>query len=288
MKKLFLILAMMAFMLLFVQADSCAPNITLLNQDPYPAVPGDYVKLVFQIEDISSSECSDITLKLIEDYPLVFDPDESGIRKFSKVDYVKDYNNNILVPYRVRIDENALDGSNPIEVYLQNKGIFTVTKTFNLEVQDTKTAFYVYIEDFDFTANEITLQILNTGDSNVEALMIEIPKQDNIEVKGTNKVIVGDLDSNEYTTATFEARPKEGQIDIIIHYSDEINVRRNIKETIDFDPTYFQNRFSQKTSASGIIFSIFVSVLLILLILGMIYLGYKIIRSFFRKSKPKF
>ena len=54
-------------------------------------------------------------------------------------------------------------------------------------------------------ANEITIEVLNIEASDIEALTIEIPKQDNIEVKGPNKIVVGDLDSNEYTTAEFEA-----------------------------------------------------------------------------------
>ena len=33
---------------------SCVLDTTLLNQDPYPAVPGDYVNLVFQVTGLQS------------------------------------------------------------------------------------------------------------------------------------------------------------------------------------------------------------------------------------------
>jgi hypothetical protein len=231
--------------------DVCAPNITLLNQDPYPAVPGEYVKLVFQVNGISMSECGDMTVRLVKDYPLIFDPTDSGIKKFNKVDYLKDYNTNLVVPFKVRIDENALSGANSIEVQVQNKNGAITSKKFDLEVRDTKTDFQVFVYDYDYLTNEITFQILNIGDSDIEALTMEIPKQENIIVKGSNIEIVGDLDSNEYTTVDFEARPNDGKIQVNLYYSDEINVRRKLTEEVVFDSSYFQERFSVKKSTSG-------------------------------------
>ena len=253
------------FSLTFVLADSCTPNITLLNQDPYPAVPGDYVKLVFQINDISSTECNDITFKLLPNYPLIFDPGESGVRTFSKVDYLKDYNSNILVPYKVRIDENAVNGETPVETRLQNKGGFLISKSFDLEIKDIKTDFDVFVDEYDYDTNIMTLQILNVGDSDVEALTVEIPKQDNIIIKGSNKVIVGDLDSNEYTTADFEASPSDGVFSVNLIYSDETNTRRTSSQQVEFDGSYFQDRLStqKKTSAWTYIFWIIVLAVII-------------------------
>jgi len=140
MSKYFLVLVFLFCVSLAVAAESCAPNVTLINQDPYPAVPGNYVKLVFQISSISSSDCGDINFALLPKYPLILDPRETGIRTFSKVDYLKDYNTNILVPYKVRVDENAVDGSSPIEINLQNKGTspLAISKTFNLEIKTQK------------------------------------------------------------------------------------------------------------------------------------------------------
>jgi len=60
---------------------------------------------------------------------------------------------------------------------------------------------------------------------------LEIPKQTNIIVKGPNRVVVGDLDSNEYTTADFEATMRDGDLTIELTYSDTINVRRTISKT---------------------------------------------------------
>ena len=231
---------------------ACNLNTTLLNQDPYPAVPGDYVKLVFQVKGIDSPECNDITFNLLADYPIEFNPGESGIQVFSKVDYIKDYESNLLIPYKVRINKDALDGANPIEVRVQSKHGATVTKTFNIEIDDVRAEFEIYVKDYSYTTNEITLEVLNIEESDVEALTIEIPKQDAIQIKGSNKIVVGDLDSNEYTSADFEATLSDGEFKVNLIYSDTINTRRTVEKTVTFDSSYFTERKAdQKTTGIG-------------------------------------
>ena len=92
--------------------------------------------------------------------------------------------------------------------------------------------------------------ILNTAKVDIEALTLEIPKQDNIEVKGSKINIVGDLDSNEYTTASFEAVPKEGEINLLVSYTDSINERRTLEKNVLFEPEYFQDRNGDQKSIS--------------------------------------
>ena len=249
MKKVILLLVLLS--VTFVSADTtCDLEVTLLNQDPYPAVPGDYVKLVFQIGGITSPDCDDITFNLPSSYPIEFDPGESGIRTFKKVDYVKDYESNILVPYEVRINKDAINGANSIEVQVQSRNGIMLSETFDIEIEDVRADFEIYIKDFDYSTNELTLEILNIEQSDIEALIVKIPKQDNIIVKGSNQVIVGDLDSNEYTTADFEATPSDGEITVKLIYSDTINTRRSITKTVIFDSSYFTERKADKKTIS--------------------------------------
>ena len=122
----------------------------------------------------------------------------------------------------------------------------------HIEVEDVRADFEVNVKNYNYLTHELVLEILNIAKSDVEALSLEIPKQDNIEVKGSNKVIVGDVDSNEYTTADFEATPSDGEIKLLLTYSDTINTRRTAEETITFDSTYFTNRIAdQKTTGTG-------------------------------------
>ena len=268
-----LLFTMLLSLTLISAAEPCSLDVTLLNQDPYPAVPGDYAKLVFQIEGMDNPECSDITFTLLEDYPIEFDPGETGIKTFKKVDYIKNYESNILVPYEVRINEEAIDGESPIEAKVQSKGLATVTKTFDLEIEDVHADFEVYVKDYDYSSKELTLEILNIESSDVEALTIEIPKQENIIIKGSSRIVVGDLDSNEYTTADFEATPTDGEIKLNLIYSDSINVRRTVEKTIYFDSSYFTGRSSEVKKSNPWFYVVVVIVL------------FFIIRAIYKKIK---
>ena len=278
MRKVILLLTLLMSIGFVFAESACTLDVTLLNQDPYPAVPGDYVKLVFQIEGAEAPECGDITFTLLPTYPIELNPGESGIRKFNKVDYVKNYGSNILVPYEVRVDKNAVDGSNMIEIQIKNKNGAELSKTFNLEVEEVKADFEAFVKDFDYTTNELTLGILNIEKSDIEALIVKIPKQDNIIVKGANQIIAGDLDSNEYTTVDFEATPSDGEIMIELIYSDSINTRRITSKTITFDSSYFTNRKTTKKS-SGIGGYVFLAI-------AFMVIGWIVIRKI-RKIKKK-
>ena len=230
----------------------CELDVTLLQQDPYPAIPGDYVEIVFQLDGSDSPNCEEIRFLLVEDYPMVFDPGETGLRTFKKVDYLKDSEPRVLIPYKVRIDEAALDGPNEIEVFLGSGSNAQESIKFNIEIDDSRAEFEVHIKEYNYKTKEMTLEILNIEESDAEALVVEIPKQDNIIVKGSNRMIVGDVDSNEYTTTDFEATPSNGEILIKLTYSDALNTRRTSEKTVTFDSSYFMNRVAdQKITSTG-------------------------------------
>jgi len=237
-------------MLSVASARVCELDVSLLNQDPYPAVPGEYVRLVFQVEGIEAPECGDITFELIEDYPISLDPDETGIRRFKKVNYVKDYQSNILIPFRVQVDGGALDGANPIEISIQSGSEPKQLETFDLEIDDIRASFELAVTEYDYVTHELTIEVLNIADSDIEALTLEIPKQESVNVKGSNRVIIGDLDSNEYSSASFEAVPRDGKIEVKLLYSDSVGERRTVESSVWFDSTYFTGRIADQVQPS--------------------------------------
>lgn len=253
--------------------NNCKLDVSLLNQDPYPAVPGDYVKLVFQVSGVDSPNCNDITFNLLPDYPIEFNPGESGMRTFNRVDYIKDFKSNLLIPYKVRIDKNALDGDTPVDIRVQSKYSAPLYQKFNIKVKDVRAKFEVYVKDYNYNTHEMTLEVLNIGSSDIEALTVGIPKQKSIQVKGSNKNTVGDLNSNEYTSAEFEAVPSNGNFTISLEYSDAINVRRVVTKEVTFDSSYFTGRIADEKTTS-----IWTYLLYVVVVLALAY-------WFFRKRK---
>ncbi len=260
---LFAAFALSLVMISFVSA-ACNLDVQLLNQDPYPAVPGDYVKLVFQVSGLQSIDCKNVAFQLVPDYPISFDPGTSSTVIVKGGTYSgTDFSSSLVVPFKVRVDPNALDGNNPIEVKYTSSTLSnsTLTKQFNLAVNNTKTDFDVFVKNYDFSTNTMTLEILNIGKNDVEALAMEIPDQPNFTVKGPNMNVVGSLDSNDYTTADFEVSPNKGNLSLTVYYNDAIGVRRSVNKTVYFNPEQFQDRkvASSSNSALGyIIFSVIV------------------------------
>lgn len=253
----------------------CEIGISMINQDPYPAIPGDEVKLLFQVTGLENSECKSVSFQLVEKYPIILSPDQNSTYFINSGTYKRDFESFFLAPFKVRVSEDAIGDENKIEVKYNIQGNSQwVSKSFDLYVQDLLGKFEIYVKSYDPSTHSITFEILNYAVYDFEALRIELPKQENIKVYGSNTDIVGDLDSNEYATAKFTAIPQEGDILLKLHYSDEAGNRKIIEQNVSYDPEYFK---SLKTKKSLSFTQIAFWVLVVLLI------GY----YFYRKHKKR-
>lgn len=258
-----------------VSATTCDLTISLINQDPMPAIPGESVRLIFQVDGVENSECGTVEIELLENYPITLEPGQKAKYSIESGIYAQNYQSFFIAPYKAIVDKDALNGESIIEIgykYSGNKGY--IIKQFELDIEDTRADFEVFVKNYNPTTNILTLEILNIAGTNVEALTIEIPDQENIIIKGSNRNIVGDLDSNEYTTTDFRAIPKDGEIELLIHYTDKINERRTIEEEVTFNGKYFKDLGEKKGGISG--WFVFLIVVLVA--------GYLIYR---RKKKKK-
>src|SRR3989344_1655108 len=248
-------------------AVACTLSASMINQDPYPAIPGDYVKVVFQLDGVSNPGCGKVVFELIEKFPFSLDPGQNSTITLRGGTFASDFKSSLVAPYKIRVSPDAMDGDNPIEVRFysgfETSESFSQTKQFNITVQDVRTDFELSIRDYQSATNTLTFEILNIGEHDVEALTIEVPEQENIRIKGTNRNIVGSLDSNEDTTFTFEAIPRDGEIRLKILYTDETNERREKEETVRFSSEYFTGRVSDQKSTSWLVYVLIIVVLII-------------------------
>lgn len=258
-KKVLLSLSILSvYFLMLVNAQvfpSCDLRVALVSQDPYPAIQGDYVKLLFQLEGngVTNPSCGKIYFELTDKFPISFDPGTSKVSIIQSGNYAQNFQSFVLFPYKVKVNTDALDGENQIEThYTANYGLNAVInkKEFNFTVEDVRTNFETSVRDYEKSTNTVTFEILNIGKSDVEALTVEISKQENIEIKGSNRNIIGSLDSNEDAIFSFEGIPKEGDISLTVLYTDKTGTRRFLTETVVFDPSYFEGRASEDSRFS--------------------------------------
>ena len=231
----------------------CSLTPILVNQDPYPAQPGEIVKVVFQLDGISDPSCGLVTFEVEEEYPFTIDPSSEKKISVRSGTYTEDFKPFLLAPYNIRIDKNAIEGETPITVLYSGVGapIESIEKNFNIFIEDSQTDFEISIKKYTYDTKKIVFEVLNIGESDVEALTLEIPSQENIAIIGTNRVIVGNLESNEEEIADFEAEIKEGEITVKIIYTDQIGVRRSLEKTVMFSSDNFKREAENKNLFSS-------------------------------------
>ena len=227
-------------------------DIVLINQDPYPAEPNAYVDLVFQIENSGGQDAEDVLVELLPKYPFSLDPGVSSVKRIGLIRGTQNNDEAVLIKYKVRVDKEAVDGENEIDLRFtyNTDGKWTnyYKKEFNLTIDDPKTDFDVAIQDYSQTTNSLTIAISNIGDEDANSVTITLPEQSSISVLGSDKSIVGNIEANDYTVTSFKVVPKEDNVLIIkITYTDSINVRREIEKAVIFNSSVY----NQKTGNAG-------------------------------------
>lgn len=245
MKKsiLFLVVFLMLIFSLTNVIAVCSMNVTLINQDPFPAVPGDYVEVVFQLHEVIEGGCDGASIQVIPSYPFSLAEGEPEIKELFGPRWLIGHKRAWMIPYKFIVNKNALEGWHKLEVRFAEKDIKSsyYTEYFEIKVKNVLTDFELGVRDYNPTNRELTLEILNIGKNDVEALVIEISEQENIKFLGSNQRIIGVLDSNEDTSVRFRVSDvSEGEIEIKIRYNDITNERRELTKKIYFNPELFE------------------------------------------------
>lgn len=279
-KSVLLALFACLFVLSFVSATGCDMSIKLINQDPYPAIPGDYVKLVFELSGVGSPNCQGSVFEIAPEYPFSSDPGQVLSVDVNEISFINNYKQTVLVPYKLRVDKDAVDGDANVKTKL-TIGSSDTSKysfdNFNVSVQDVRADFDVILNDYSYATNNFVIGLINVGKNDASSLVVSIPEQANIKVTGANEKVIGSLASNDDTTVSFNAVPKAGPINVTLSYNDKTNTRRTIDAQIVFPVGAFES--TKATSGKSTTYY-FVVLVIVLIIVYLVYRKYK-------KSKKK-
>jgi hypothetical protein len=288
-----LFLILMASLFIFVIAnvnlaaaqDLCNPQITLVNQDPNPAVPNSYVKLLFEISGLEKQACSSgMAVELKPEYPFSLDPGTDPIQTVEGSTYTRGYTTTWMVPYKVRIAENALEGDYQIKLLYHigsNRNFETsyVEGNFNVTITDALTDFDAVLQEVSGT--QISIGIVNTGKNTANSVIVKIPQQENYMTTGISEQIVGNLVAGDYTIVSFSiaqtmqrnatnstafrqgALPQAQPLKVKIDYTDGIGKRRSVVKEVQLSSALLQgnatrvmptsaNRYTSKSSGISV------------------------------------
>jgi hypothetical protein len=304
----------------YVAGNSCWLNVTLLNQDPYPANPGDYVKVVFQVAGVGNSNCGGEMFELDPTYPFSIDNNESALRILEPLNYSSTYNTNWMIPYTLRVDPNALDGDTELNVVYHFKNwqpADYITQTFNVTIENTQTSFDAVIQEI--SGSQVSIAIANIGKYAANAVIVKIPEQDSFTAADVSGQMVGNLDSGDYTVVGFSLTQKgqmarnftgtrnypasgqpatlnssSNQLKFDVYYTDNIGERRIVHMSLPLTlkatnstlsgavSGYPGAGFSRKSSS----WSVWYTILIIVGVLGII--AFVLLKKFPKQTKAFF
>lgn len=233
-------------------------DILLVNQDPYPASQGEYVDVLFKLENAGTKEMENVIVELIPKYPFSFDSDEDAIKELGTVGTSHTDENAFLLKYKLRVDEDAVDGENEIKLKcIYGDGNAGFIETFDITIDNPRTDFDMVVQDI---GDSTTLAIANIGKNTAYSVIMRIPEQENFKVTGPSGNVIGNLDAGDYTLASFQISPKGGIMEsmdigdqgenqetainsptesdknlvVEISYTDTLGIRRTIQKEVKF------------------------------------------------------
>lgn len=214
-------------------SDGSNVDIDLINQDPLTAQPGEYVDLKFKVSNTGLDEAEDTSIELVESFPFSLDPDVPAEKNLGDVRGASVGDDSYIVEYRVRVDENAVESENEIEMrYSTGRDGFSVTKEFDISVDDVGTDFE--LSTGKVSKSSIPVNLDNIGEKSAESVHIVLPDQDGVVKKGLSTKVVGALSSGENTVEEFAVSNVSVGDDIRfeVHYTDGNGVRRELVRNI--------------------------------------------------------
>lgn len=93
-----------------LEKNTGSPNLQVitLKYDPFPVNPGEYVDVWLKLGNEDARDITDLSFQLEQNFPFSMDPGEDSSRNYGKILA----NSMVLVHYKVRVSEDAVEGDN--------------------------------------------------------------------------------------------------------------------------------------------------------------------------------
>lgn len=155
-------------------------KVYMVKYEPFPAEAGSYFKLFLKAENLGYDAAENVECELDPEFPFSLDMNEEARKSIGKLP-ASDY---ALLEYKVRIDSNAVDGDNEIEIRCSNDGLddgVSVVDTFVINVESKNPEFAIGTiksvpEDLKANKEDIklTTELQNVGEGLAKLTMVEL------------------------------------------------------------------------------------------------------------------
>ena len=198
---------------IFANLDNVRLNANLLNQDPDPAIPGEYLELRFNVFKSGNNDARNIEFYLDVEHPFYFDNSDSPDRNLSLWRGHSGDTWYQTLHYKLLVSEDAIKGDYELELKYKfnNLNIWNVQK-FTIRVDEKKEPYFVLgnlittprklLGGLNESKIDIEIQNIGSGDAEHVILEVELPDGFNSTYAFSNRFNLGNLDSSQSKIAT--------------------------------------------------------------------------------------
>jgi hypothetical protein len=142
MKKLLATSAILMVLLLSVQAfanlmpSTTALQMHMINQDPDPVRPGEYVDLKFRVINNGQQNAHNVKVEIVEGFPFSLDPGVSATKDIGTIGVLQRDAQGVVIDYKVRVASDAVLGRNKITIKYWYDGSSVVSQEFIVDVRE--------------------------------------------------------------------------------------------------------------------------------------------------------
>ncbi|MBW6451525.1 MAG: hypothetical protein K0B02_02230 [DPANN group archaeon] len=216
-KKLVMFMIVMSFTIILmvpssfavVSGESASVVLTNMKNEPDPAQPGQYFETWFKIENLGNSPAKNVSIEFVPSFPFSLDTSEKPIKSIGSLGIAQD----AVVSYRVKVDDNAIEGLNKLSLRYKVSDDFGISfvETFDIQVLTKKAKIDVESVSVDDlspgSVGSIKIILKNNGvsiiDDIVVALDISTTATPFAPVDSISEVRLGKLTAGKSSEAVF-------------------------------------------------------------------------------------
>lgn len=240
MRKVLLFISLI-FAISIANAYASGLTVEISKYEPYPAEPGKYVDVWIKVQNIGSDDAENVYVKIQPNFP--FSIDEQSEKNLGTIIGGEE----VLTRFKIRVDENAVQGDNYLDVSYKYNGYDWITKRIPIYIQTHDSILSiekVYTKPGILEPGKIAklyLVLKNLADSFLSDIKIKLDIANSslpfAPINSTSEKRIYLLESKENATLVFDivtnpsAESGIYKIPISIEYSDSVGekyVRQDI------------------------------------------------------------
>lgn len=243
MKKLIFILVILFLALGIARAASTGLAVDISKYEPYPAQPGDYLDVWISAQNIGTDPLTDAQLKIAPVYPFSLDPNQNSTIVIGTIPGGQA----VVSKVRIRVDQNAVQGDNFLDVQYRYNGFDWLTKRINVFVQTHDAILAVKkISTVPDTlvpgdTGNLFFEIENMADSFLRDVKIKLDLTNEslpfIVVNSSSEKWIYSIDSGKTETVSFsiltfpDAESKVYKVPFELSYYDSLGTKYSKEDT---------------------------------------------------------